>query len=515
MLNLFSAGDLVQKIQGGEQVSTIKARAWYLEHHPSSCMWTCCGERGHEVGCKSGEHTTAFSDENGEALIARAPTSTSMIIAPASSRTVNGVKGVDGPNTFPGQDFVRRICEAEKEQEKSAKSREQNPTKSPPAPPPLLRSASSAALPTDVNFQALPDYSPPLRTLPKGAPERIFDVSGQWSPPIDLSSDPDRHHLHEAEIALAQKLRLTCASYLCTKRRIFKGLVESLQEGKEYKKSYAQNACRIDVRKTRALFAAFESVGWFDPKHFTKYAPDAKLGTGEMSDSDLSSVDEEAITGAIPNGLQSNTNHERPYSPTAAAHPTPRRYAPSTANGVPLSNGDRPESGNGNGNGTSKRKQPHPVHNLHPSTSFKPVNDVPPAPISPHSTASLAVAPPATYPPDPYPQKDDYDGTRHQQTRAQGPPPASDSPETYQWRKTGSGKKVQVPICPYPRTWGEADSVDRELVRLKRHEGKQWDELFEFWRGNGRKSLKNASCLAVRYSILKRNFEEVWVRQGV
>lgn len=89
------------------------------------------------------------------------------------------------------------------------------------------------------------------------------------------------------------------------------------------------------------------------------------------------------------------------------------------------------------------------------------------------------------------------------------------SPETFQGRKTGSGKKIQISICPYPRTWAEADSVDRDFVRLKRHEGKSWEELFEWWRAMGRKSLKNGGCFAVRYFILERNYEEIWIAEGI
>ena len=449
------------------------------------------------------------------------------MISPLTSRPVNGSKRSDDEQAaFLGQDFVRRICEAEKAQEKSEKQKEYRPPKSPPP----LRSSGSGPLPSDTDFQSLPDYSPPLTTLPNGNPEHVFVADKLFNQHIDLSADPDRHLLHQAEIFLAQKLRLTCASYLCTKRRIFRGLVESMRNGKEYKKSYAQNACKVDARKTRNLFAAFESVGWFDAKYFTKWAPDAKLGTGEMSDSDLSSVDEQAISGAPPEpALGDRRSSNRSHQPTIASHTIPQPNPTRSPNSDVTLNGDHPST-----TSTSKRKQSHPTHILHPTTSFKPVNDIPlpgslPS-MSPHhpphsslpygsfegpapgSYSNYSSGPPSSHEPN-------GSSYAHKVETPQTPNPhegfSSDSPETFQWRKTASGKKQQVPICPYPRTWAEADSVDRELVRLKRHEGKQWEELFDWWRSRGRQSLKNASCLAVRYSILKKNFEDVWAAEGM
>ena len=516
-------GDLVQKLQGGEQVTTITDRAWYLEHHAATCMWTCCGERGRTAGCKFGKHTITPTQQSNDTSAPQL-SSISDMISPLTSKTAPGPKRPeDDTATFLGQDFVRRICEAEKEQEKSEKLKEQRSPKSPPPP----RPPGSGPLPSDTDFQSLPDYCPPLNTLPNDDPETIFKVEKLFSVHIDLSTDPDRHRLHKAEIILAQKLRFTCASYLCTKRRIFMGLVENLREGRDYKKSYAQNACKVDARKTRCLFSAFEAVGWFEPKYFTKWAPNAKLGTGEMSDSELSSLDEQAISGApAENSATRRKSSAHSYQPAAASHTIPISHSATTPNSdstSTLTNGDRPASSGG-----SRRKQPNPTHLLHATTSFKPVNDVshpaPLPPLSPHPRTPLAPAPPngigpayssnySSGPPSSHGSSNPYKlENPHTPTRDSF---SSDSPETFQWRKTASGKKQQVPICPYPRSWAEADSVDRELVQLKRHEGKQWEELFEWWRGKGRQSLKNASCLAVRYSILKKNFEDVWAAEGV
>ena len=493
-------------------------------------------------------------------------TTISDMVSPVTSRPKQSSRHLDGESsTFSGHDFLRQICEAEKELEKSEQLKEQ-PTRS--KSPPSLRSGGSGPLATDTDFESIPDYCPPLGTLPKKDAKDIFDVGSLFSQPIDLSADPDRHLLHEAELIAAQKLRLTCASYLTTKRRIFKALVETLREGKEYKKSYAQNACKVDARKTRMLFTAYESVGWFDHKYFTKYAPDAKLGTGEVSDSDLSSVDEQAIAGEPPELGPIDQKPERPNEPAAAAVNNPptvyNHHSPATDGSSPtLKNGDNTPNGSSDDNHTrpssSQRKQSDsspafrhpattsafkPVNGKSATTTLPPLSSLPTHPNDYHLRSDGPAHSPST-PAIPFMRRRSHSNrhyyppegittiapptTRHTTKKSSstpssnGAPPYSyaynlqmtDSPETYQWRKTDSGVKQQVPICPYPRTWAEADSVDRELVRLKRHEGKQWDELFDWWRERGRNSLKNSSCLAVRYSILKKNFEDVWVREGL
>jgi len=113
----------------------------------------------------------------------------------------------------------------------------------------------------DTDYNALPDFSPSLDTLPKGNNKILkADWKGQV---LDLSNDPDRHLLHEAELNLASTLRLTCATYLCSKRRIFQARVETLRIGKEFRKTDAQQACKIDVNKASKLWQAYEKVGWF------------------------------------------------------------------------------------------------------------------------------------------------------------------------------------------------------------------------------------------------------------
>ncbi|KAI9699304.1 MAG: hypothetical protein M1836_002914 [Candelina mexicana] len=119
----------------------------------------------------------------------------------------------------------------------------------------------------DEDYDSLPDYSPPVSTLPNSSCLKA-DWRGQ---PLDLSTDPDRHMLHEAELGLAAKLRLSCATYLCSKRRIFKARVEAYRTGKEFRKTDSQQACSIDVNKASKLWQAFDKVNWFDREYFEKY----------------------------------------------------------------------------------------------------------------------------------------------------------------------------------------------------------------------------------------------------
>lgn len=121
----------------------------------------------------------------------------------------------------------------------------------------------------DTDYNALPDYCPPLDTLPKGNNKVL---KAEWKGTVlDLSNDPDRHMLHEAELNLAATLRLTCATYLCSKRRVFQARIEALRIGKEFRKTDAQQACKIDVNKASKLWQSYEKVGWFNPDYFRRY----------------------------------------------------------------------------------------------------------------------------------------------------------------------------------------------------------------------------------------------------
>ena len=122
----------------------------------------------------------------------------------------------------------------------------------------------------DLDYNSIPDYSPPISTLPTGN-SNVLKV--KWCSKIstDLSNDPDRHKLHEAELQLATTLNLSCAKYLCTKRRIFQVRFKALKGGKEFRRVECQQASKINGNKASKLCGAWEKVGWFDRKHFSDY----------------------------------------------------------------------------------------------------------------------------------------------------------------------------------------------------------------------------------------------------
>jgi hypothetical protein len=113
----------------------------------------------------------------------------------------------------------------------------------------------------DKDFNALPDYCPPHNSLPSRSNSLNVDWKGQ---PIDLSNDPHAHLLHPDEVTLAGNLRLDCVTYLTSKRRIFECRLQCLRTGKDFRKTDAQQACKVDVNKVSKLWTAFNKVGWLD-----------------------------------------------------------------------------------------------------------------------------------------------------------------------------------------------------------------------------------------------------------
>ncbi|KAK2624081.1 hypothetical protein QTJ16_006715 [Diplocarpon rosae] len=139
---------------------------------------------------------------------------------------------------------------------------------------PVIRGATPGGEPAkrvareDKDFDLLQDFCPPLDTLPSKAHSLKVDWKGQA---IDLSSDPHAHLLHPDERQLAANLRLDCATYLTSKRRIFIKRIEAYKINKEFRKTDAQQACKIDVNKASKLWQAFEKVGWLDPRYIQQY----------------------------------------------------------------------------------------------------------------------------------------------------------------------------------------------------------------------------------------------------
>ncbi|KAI8948072.1 SWIRM domain-containing protein [Xylaria longipes] len=139
---------------------------------------------------------------------------------------------------------------------------------------PIARAPSSTPDPTprrgttqnraDDDFGLLRDICPPLNSLDSKV-GIISSLKVEWKTgTTDLTKDPHRHLLHPEELHLASSLRLTCAVYLTSKRRIFNARVACLEKGKEFRKTDAQQACKIDVNKASKLWTAFDKIGWLD-----------------------------------------------------------------------------------------------------------------------------------------------------------------------------------------------------------------------------------------------------------
>jgi len=157
------------------------------------------------------------------------------------------------------------------------------PIRAGPSPPvtlakPIVRAPSATPDPSprrgaapnrvDTDFEALPDYCPPTNTLPNKPNSLKIDWKGTA---MDLSDDPHRHLLHEDELLLASNLRLSCATYLTSKRRMFIRRLECLRNKKDFRKTDAQQTCKIDVNKASKLWTAFHGVGWLDPSWVEPY----------------------------------------------------------------------------------------------------------------------------------------------------------------------------------------------------------------------------------------------------
>ncbi|KAK4073337.1 hypothetical protein Purlil1_13062 [Purpureocillium lilacinum] len=120
----------------------------------------------------------------------------------------------------------------------------------------------------DKDFTALPDYSPSLNTLSHRTNCLKVDWNGR---PLVLGDDPHGYLLHPEEVTLASTLRLDCATYLTSKRRIFQRRLECLRIGKEFRKTDAQKACKIDVNKASKMWTAFKTVGWLDESFMRQF----------------------------------------------------------------------------------------------------------------------------------------------------------------------------------------------------------------------------------------------------
>lgn len=190
----------------------------------------------------------------------------------ASSPTTRSLalarKQIPTPSPLKAQRTLRsrrRPSVSPTEYEAFAQAQEEIGTVSPS--PVAVRTRQPVPREEDADFNSIPDYCPPLSTLNERSKFRVT-----WRDrPLDLSDDPHRHLLHPAEIHLASVLRLSCAVYLTTKRRIFRAKVERSREGLKFQKTEAQKACRIDVNKASKLWLGYSNVGWFDEKFITPH----------------------------------------------------------------------------------------------------------------------------------------------------------------------------------------------------------------------------------------------------
>ncbi|KAK3372189.1 hypothetical protein B0H63DRAFT_401695 [Podospora didyma] len=177
-----------------------------------------------------------------------------------------------GPRTQPAKPSPNRV-QKPKASSPKAKAQAARPVRAAATPArhiirfsdtPELRVRTVAPNREDKDFNSLEDLCPPLNSLPTSKSGSLkVDWKGNA---LDLSEDPHRHLLHPDEITLAANLRLDCATYLTNKRRIFLRRRECAQIGKEFRKTDAQQACKIDVNKASKLWQAYEKVGWLSMK---------------------------------------------------------------------------------------------------------------------------------------------------------------------------------------------------------------------------------------------------------
>lgn len=137
------------------------------------------------------------------------------------------------------------------------------PTKHKRAPPSKKVEGENA------NWTELPDYAPPTSDLDEN--NRVLKVTWHGHKLLPNPDSPDRQYLHEQEIEVAQTLRLDPAVYLTNKRKIFQARVQALRDGKNFTKTAAQSACKIDVNKASQLWEAYHKVDWFNPDWFQQY----------------------------------------------------------------------------------------------------------------------------------------------------------------------------------------------------------------------------------------------------
>ncbi|KAK7205407.1 SWIRM domain-containing protein [Myxozyma melibiosi] len=201
--------------------------------------------------------------------------------APAPTRTTPRASRVTKARSSPVSSPTMTTRNSMPSSPRQASKKRSSPTeftaplpRSSPAASPVRRAQSTSpdssprtSTVHDIDFDDIPDFCPPVSSL-DGTKGLRTDWKGNA---MDLSADPDRHLLHPHEIQLASVLRLPCAVYLDSKKRIFAERVFRARRGLQFRRTDSQKACRIDVNKATRLFVAFERVGWFDDKWIAPY----------------------------------------------------------------------------------------------------------------------------------------------------------------------------------------------------------------------------------------------------
>lgn len=200
------------------------------------------------------------------------PTTSHKLLKAKPDRTSITVKDVVASATGPrnSDKITKPVRQATKPRAKAS-----------PAAAEEKKSKSTKTQTVDIDYNHIPDYCPPLDIL--DAKKMSIQTVSNPRP----FEDAELHLLpllHPQEQDLARNLRIGPATYLTTKRRIFvdrlffyhfEKEVQQEQEAegtrdrlfvKDFKKTHAQFAGKIDVNKSSKLHEAFDSVGWFDRK---------------------------------------------------------------------------------------------------------------------------------------------------------------------------------------------------------------------------------------------------------
>lgn len=151
--------------------------------------------------------------------------------------------------------------------------------------------APSTKQPKDTNWRHYPDYSPNqlFDVMDPAKAYRAIEQARNFAEKktLNLMQDADVNYLHPFERKLAERLVLDCSRFLCSKRQIFQGYVEHLQNKRNaetrikrglenrgdtrilsWNKTHAQGLMGIDVTKGSWLWSFYNEIGFFEENLF-------------------------------------------------------------------------------------------------------------------------------------------------------------------------------------------------------------------------------------------------------